>query len=91
MFKGEHINMSKADLKGIRAAIQKSKDYDEMEEYIGKGTGEEELREIIAAIDKRDGKRIKVQVVHHNPDAAVSTQAKLIEAKSEDVSPSTQA
>lgn len=91
MFKGEHVNMSKADLKGIRAAIQKAKGYDDMEQYIGNGTGEEEFREIVAAIEKRDGQRVKVQVVHHDPAAAASTQAKTSEAKSEDASRSPQA
>ena len=87
MFKGEHINMSKADLKGIRAAIQKAKGYDDMEQYIGKGTGEEEFREIVAAIEKRGGQRAKVQVIHHDSVAAASTQeVKTGDAKSEDVS-----
>lgn len=86
MFKGEHVNMSKADLKGIRAAIQKAKGYDDMEQYIGKGTGEEEFREIVAAIEKRGGQRAKVQVVHHDPATAASTQAQTCDTKPEDAS-----
>ena len=91
MFKGEHVNMSKADLKGIRAAIQKAKGYDDMERYIGQGTGEEEFREIVATIEKRAGQRAKVQVVHHDPTADVQTEVQTDDAQSEDTSQSSQA
>ena len=86
MFKGEHVNMSKVDLKGIRAEIQKAKGHDDMEQYIGKGTGEEEFREIVAAIEKRGGQRAKVQVVHHDPATAASTQAQTGDTKPQDAS-----
>jgi len=52
-FKGVHVNVRKADAKRFRETLSRSKRYDDMEEIVGSWTGEDELREIIRAIEAR--------------------------------------
>ncbi|KZT73377.1 FMN-linked oxidoreductase [Daedalea quercina L-15889] len=64
MFIGDHVNGSRSDLKNVRAAIQQAKCYEDMEQITGTGTGEDEFRGIVEAIQKRGGRRVKVQILN---------------------------
>ncbi|KAH9926510.1 uncharacterized protein B0H18DRAFT_954777 [Fomitopsis serialis] len=74
-FQGTRVNASRSDLKNLRAAIQKAKDFEGMEDVIGTGSGEAEFREIVEAIEKRGGRRVKVQVLNRGADATRDSAA----------------
>lgn len=56
-FKGSHVNARRADLKGLRDAIQKAKSYEDMDALVAPWTGEDEFKAIVDVIEKRDGRR----------------------------------
>ncbi|TFY63686.1 hypothetical protein EVJ58_g3109 [Rhodofomes roseus] len=64
MFEGKRTNRTRSELKDIRASIRGAKGYKDIEGYAGTGSGEEEFREIVQAIEQRGGRRVKVQVLN---------------------------
>ncbi|CCL98544.1 uncharacterized protein FIBRA_00544 [Fibroporia radiculosa] len=88
-FKGAHVNASRADLKGMRDAIMHAKSYDDMEPRVAPWTGEEEFKKIVEAIEARDGRRGRVQVLTLT-DAAESAQLSASETQSDASQTSTQ-
>ncbi|KAF9447040.1 tRNA-dihydrouridine synthase 2 [Macrolepiota fuliginosa MF-IS2] len=50
-FKGDRVNTKKADSTKIRQTLSQSKGYDAMTDYVGEWTGEDEMKQIIDAIE----------------------------------------
>jgi len=51
-FKGDRVNVKKAESTKLRQALAQAKGYDTMTEFVGEWTGEDEMKQIIKAIEK---------------------------------------